>query len=217
VTASGWNLASQSQGAVAGVWPSSLGGTRVMVTDSAGVSRLAPLLYVSPGQVNFQMPARMAAGLAAVGVIAGESASSGTYQVAAVSPGVFTANQDGNGVAAAIAVRESGAVQSAAPVFRCGAVPGSCTPVPIDLGGPADQVVLELFGTGIRGRSSLSNVTCTIGGTVVPVLYAGAQGQFQGLDQVNVALPRSLAGAGQAVVKLVVDGQTANDVAIAVQ
>jgi uncharacterized protein (TIGR03437 family) len=53
---------------------------------------------------------------------------------------------------------------------------------------------LILFGTGLRGRSSLSNVSATIGGVKAPVEYTGAQGEFAGLDQVNLALPRSLAG-----------------------
>jgi len=39
-------------------------------------------------------------------------------------------------------------------------------------------------------------VTCSVGGTAVPVLYAGVQGAYAGLDQINVRLPSSLSGAG---------------------
>jgi uncharacterized protein (TIGR03437 family) len=70
------------------------------------------------------------------------------------------------------------------------------------LGGPADQVVVELFGTGIRHVSSLSAVAATINGQSVPVEYAGPQGQFAGLDQVNVQLPHSLAGSGEVTLVL---------------
>jgi uncharacterized protein (TIGR03437 family) len=74
-----------------------------------------------------------------------------------------------------------------------------------------NQTALELFGTGIRGHSP-SGVTCTIGGVSVPVLYAGAQGQYPGLDQVNVSLPASLANRGEMNIVLTVDGQAANTV-----
>jgi len=49
------------------------------------------------------------------------------------------------------------------------------------------------------------------------VLFIGAQGQFAGLDQVNLVVPASLAGAGEVPVILKIDGQTANVVMIAVK
>lgn len=44
---------------------------------------------------------------------------------------------------------------------------------------PSGQII-ELYGTGIRGRSSLTAVTCAIGGVEVPVLYAGPQVRLPG-------------------------------------
>ena len=41
---------------------------------------------------------------------------------------------------------------------------------------------LVLFGTGIRGRDSLSNVTASVDGQALPVVYAGPQPQYPGLD-----------------------------------
>lgn len=38
----------------------------------------------------------------------------------------------------------------------------------------------------------------------------GPQGSYAGLDQVNVVLPRSLAGRGEVDVLLTVDGRAAN-------
>ena len=73
------------------------------------------------------------------------------------------------------------------------------------------------FAAPIRGFSSLANVTCMIGATNVTVLAAGAQGQFAGLDQVNVQLPASLKGAGTVNVVFTVNGQTANPVTISIQ
>jgi len=74
-----------------------------------------------------------------------------------------------------------------------------------------------LYGGGIRGRSALSTVLANIGGTPADVLFAGDQGGFPGLDQVNVRLPRSLADSGEVDVSLTVDGQTANRLRIAIQ
>jgi uncharacterized protein (TIGR03437 family) len=79
---------------------------------------------------------------------------------------------------------------------------------------PVDQVFLIGYGTGIRYRSSLSAVTATIGGTNADVSFAGAQPAFVGLDQLNLAVPRSLAGRGAVDVVVRVDGKTANTVTI---
>ena len=43
----------------------------------------------------------------------------------------------------------------------------------------------------------LSAVKVSLGGTSAEVQYAGAQGGFVGLDQLNVLVPRSLMGRGE--------------------
>lgn len=48
--------------------------------------------------------------------------------------------------------------------------------VPINVGVDA-PVYVWLYAMGIRNRSSLANVICTIGGVNVPVTYAGPQNQ----------------------------------------
>ena len=73
---------------------------------------------------------------------------------------------------------------------------------------------MTLYGTGIRGRSSLAGVTASIAGFAAQVLYAGAQSQYAGLDQVNVQIPRALAGRGEVNLALTVDGKIANTVRI---
>ena len=89
--------------------------------------------------------------------------------------------------------------------------------LPIDLGPATDTVYLILYGTGIRFRSALSAVTTSIGGTNAGVLYAGGDTGFVGLDQVNVLLPRSLAGRGEVDVVITADGKAANTVRIAIK
>ena len=71
----------------------------------------------------------------------------------------------------------------------CG--PGSCNPAP---GITLDNrpVYLSLIGTGIRNRTALSDVTCTIGGVSVPVEYAGPAPGFVGMDQVNLRPTKGL-------------------------
>ena len=88
--------------------------------------------------------------------------------------------------------------------------------MPIDLG--VDQpVYVSFYGTGIRNRTSLANVTLTIHGVSAPVLYAGPAPNYLGLDQVNVGLPLALRGGGEVDVVLTVDGQDSNVVTIAVR
>jgi uncharacterized protein (TIGR03437 family) len=80
----------------------------------------------------------------------------------------------------------------------------------VTLSAANSNTYLVLYGTGIR-RHSLNPVQALIDGVKVPVLYADEQGQFAGLDQVNIGpLPASLAGAGAVDIELFVDGVPAN-------
>ena len=188
----------------------SLAGTTVTFTDSAGASSPAPLYFVSPGQVNAVVPAGLKAGPATFQV----SGATGSVTISAVAPALFSANANGQGAAAAIVVRTGSPPDYA---FQCGAAPGSCVPKPIDLGDSTGQVFLELFGTGIRGRNALTDVTVSVGGVLIAPQYAGAQPQYPGMDQVNILLPPALAGRGAVTIDLSVAGQHANAVAINVK
>jgi uncharacterized protein (TIGR03437 family) len=200
-------------------FPTTLAGVQVNVTDSAGTARPAPLYFISPGQVNFLVPAGTALGPASISLTNGSSSFVSLMNVATVAPGIFSANADGQGAPSAyvIATSADGTQGPLQWVFQCGTTPGSCAPEPLDLGPSGSTLTLVLYGTGFRGRSSPANVTCNIGGLSVPVAFVGAQPTETGLDQVNVVLPRSLAGSGNVNVSLVVDGQTSNTVTINVQ
>jgi uncharacterized protein (TIGR03437 family) len=95
-------------------------------------------------------------------------------------------------------------------------VNGAIVPLPVSLGPPAQQVFLVLYGTGISGRSSLSNVSVSIGGLSLPAVYAGPQAD-PGLDQVNVQIPASLAGLGDAAISVIVDGVPSNAARITIR
>lgn len=108
---------------------------------------------------------------------------------------------------AAYALRVRGGDQTYENVYQVGSS-NAVIPNPVDLGPDSDQVYLLLFGTGLRAATQFS---ATVGGMSVPVLSAGAQGQFIGEDQVNIGpLPRGLAGRGNVDLVLTADGKTAN-------
>jgi uncharacterized protein (TIGR03437 family) len=215
VSGFGTNLAATTEVAASLPLPTELGGVTVRVRDSAGVERLAPLFFVSPLQVNYLLPEGLAAGAATVTLVnADQSIALGTVQVAAVAPGLFTFTQDGRGFPAAYTERYRNGQNLGAELVAARDAQGNWAARPIDLGAEGDQVFLTLFGTGVRGRSSLAGVTAQVGGVSVPVEYAGAQGGYAGLDQVNLRLPRSLAGRGEVIVSLTVDGRQANAVKV---
>ncbi len=217
--AGGWGsgLAPFTEAASAVPLPTSLAGTSVKVKDSRGVERLAPLFFVSETQINYQVPEAAAPGPSLLSVVRGpEVVATGVVHIDTVVPGLFSANADGRGVAAAIAVHvKPDTSQSWHYVFTPDAPTGSRTSTPIDMGPETDKVILLLFGTGIRGRSGLSAVTATVGGFPADVEYAGPQPDFVGLDQVNVRLPRLPAmPRGELDVVLTVDERPANKVTV---
>jgi uncharacterized protein (TIGR03437 family) len=196
--------------------PTSLGGVEVRVTDSVGTERLAPLFYVSPTQINYQILPGPATGAAVVTIVRGDEIPAiETVLIDAVSPGLFAANADGREVAAGHVVRvKADNSQVFEPLAEFDPAQGRFVPRPIDLGPATDRVYLVLFGTGLRFNSGLAAVAAQVGGLGAEVQYAGQQPQFVGLDQVNLLLPRSLAGRGEVTVTLTIDGAAANPVKV---
>jgi uncharacterized protein (TIGR03437 family) len=215
----GQGLAAGTLSAATVPLPTTLADTSVRVQDSQETERMAPLFFVSPAQINYLVPEGTATGRAVVNVVSrDQTVAMGALSVVSVSPGLFTANNDGRGAPAAIAVRYAADnSQSWDYAFQCAAAVGSCVPKPIDLGTETDRVYLQLYGTGIRGRSSLTGVSAKLGGTDAEIQYAGPQGTLVGLDQVNMLLPRSLRGRGEVEVTLSIDGTAANPVRVNIQ
>jgi uncharacterized protein (TIGR03437 family) len=214
----GISLAEQSLTAGAAPLPIALDGVTVKVRDSANVERSAPIFFVSPTQVNYQVPAGVALGPATITIADRNGVATGQTQIVMVSPGIFTFNANGQGVAAAIAARASAnGAQTIEPVAQLDPTQKRYVPVPINLGPETDQVYLILYGTGLRHRSALDAVSVKIGGLEAKTIFAGAQGDYIGLDQINVLLPRGLVGSGETDVSVTVDGLTANPVTINIQ
>jgi uncharacterized protein (TIGR03437 family) len=215
----GSGMASITVAASTNPLPTSLGGVQVQVKDSAGNLRNAPLFFVSPTQISFQNPSGASVGTATVTVtLNGTTVVQGTTEIDQVTPGLFGANASGEGVAAAIALRvKADGSQVVEPLFELNPRTNKYEPVPLSIGAATDQLFLLAFGTGFRHRTSLGNVTATIGGTNAAVTYAGAQGEFTGLDQANILIPASLSGRGNVDVVLSTDGKRSNTVVINVR
>jgi uncharacterized protein (TIGR03437 family) len=210
VSAFGADLANQTVPASA--WPTTLGGTTATLVDSTNTSFPVQIYSVAPTQMNYLVPSNAASGPATLTVTSGDGvATTGIVLVAPVAPGLYTYFANGEGTAAAIAIC-AGTCSSPGwqpnpqvtgqffqYTFTQGCAAEPCT-APISWGAN-DTVVIELYGTGIRHAAALSDVTASIGSTSLPVQYAGAQGET-GLDQINVAIPQSLNGAGKVTLSL---------------
>ena len=215
----GTGLATSTVSASTATLPTILGNVQVQIKDAAGATRNAPLFFVSPTQITYQLPAGTSTGAATITVVSGASTvGQTTTTVESITPGLFSANASGQGAAAATAVRvKSDNSQVDVPVTTYNSTANRYDAAAMDLGDASDQLFLVVYGTGFRNRTSLAGVTATIGGTSAGVFYAGAQGGFPGLDQANIRVPRSLAGRGSVDVVLTVDGKRANTVTINVK
>jgi uncharacterized protein (TIGR03437 family) len=199
VTLFGQNLAGENLSAAQPA--ATLGGLAVTVTDSTGVSRVTPLLFVSPTQASVLMPPDLATGPAMIRAArSGGVTVSTAITITRAAPGLFAADGSGEGTPAAqiIRIHADGTREAAEAV----------TSAPIDLGDPGDVVYLVLYGTGIR--HFIAAPTCMIGGQAAAVAFAGAQDSFPGLDQVNVRVPDVMRGAGTVKLTLTVDGIDSN-------
>lgn len=201
--------------------PTSLGGSSVEVGG-----RLAEILFVSPGQINYIVPGATPAGAAPVIVRAANgSVSNGAVTVARVAPAIFTANSSGRGAAAALLIRvRADGTQIYESVAEYNQPTSQFITRPIDLGPVGERVFLVLFLSGLRGATdpngdgNLSeSVRILLGGAEVAPVYAGRQPEYLGLDQVNAELPRELIGRGRVTLAVTVrDVPASNPVEIEV-
>ena len=199
--------------------PFTLAGTRVAVWRSNTESP-AQLFFTSPGQINLLMPdLSPPEGLLRLVAVS----SAGDVHIAPVrsdtyAPAIFSANANGQGVAAAIVLRvRADGSQSFEPVAVFDSAQNRFVPRPIDVSPPGEDVYLILFGTGFRKVEYLREAVVRIGGLPIEPLYAGAQGSLAGLDQINLPLPRSLAGRGEVEITVSIVGRPANPVRIQIR
>jgi uncharacterized protein (TIGR03437 family) len=211
----GANLAEETATATTLPLPTTLAGTTVKVRDAAGAERDSPLFFVSSNQINFLIPLGTRTGVATITVLR-NGAPSGTSSVTidGVAPSLFAANANGQGVAAAVALRiQANGAQSFEALTQFNTATNQFEPAPLDLGSADDRVFLVAFGSGLRGRTNNNN-QALLGGAEAEVVFVGAQGELAGLDQANLRIPRSLLGRGTVEVLLTVDNRRANAVTL---
>jgi len=211
VSGFGTHLATQTVSA-SGTLGTTLGGTTVNVTDSTGQTTPAQIFFVSSGQVNYLIPQTFAPGAGQVQITAGDGTISvGALQIVNVAPGIFTA--DGRlAVGSAILIDAQGN-QTIQNLVDYDSTAAQFVTTPIHL---ATTTVLTLYGTGLRYALN-SQFSVSIGGQTVAPSYAGMQGTFAGLDQINIPIPASLAGAGDIAITLTAAGSASNTVHVTVQ
>lgn len=203
----GATIASSTAGAGSPAWPTTLGGAQVTVKDSASTTRTAQISYASPAQINFVVPPGTASGVATVTVTVGSNSTTGSLNVVATYPNLFSVN--GSGLAAAYVQYGNGQITNVYQVEN-----GAVVSQPVSAGTIGIPAYLILVGSGL---GSASQAAATIGGVSATVTYAGAQGTYPGLDQYDVLIPPSLAGTGQVDVIVTAAGLPSNTVNITLQ
>ncbi|MDX2043994.1 MAG: choice-of-anchor B family protein [Acidobacteriota bacterium] len=200
----GTNLASATLAASTSLLPTSLGGASVAVMDFKGVERLSPLFFVSPNQINFQIPAETAAGPALLKFTNGAQAVTGSTIVAPSAISIFTTNASGSGEAAAL------------DAFNFSRPPFNAT----QSNGQPNIIAVFCTGLGEDATDIDANVAATVLVTIddqpVTVSYAGRAPGFSGLNQLNIVFPAGIT-AGIHKFNVARNGVTSNSVTIAVR
>jgi uncharacterized protein (TIGR03437 family) len=184
----------------------------------------APLLYVSPNQINavvpyFAQPGDASGNVPVVVTHDGQASPPFLVPIAATSPGLFTVAPNGRG---------QGAIQNVDP--QTGAVTPNSPSNPAAKGS-----TIVLWGTGNGGFSQIPPdgviitdvltppyyvvtraISLTIGGQPAKILYAGAApNQVFGLLQVNAVVPSGI-GSGPQPVVLTITGSDNSQQAVTV-
>ena len=194
-----------------GIYPYTLGGVSIRVTDSRGVSRLAPLLYAGGGWqiISFVVPANAATGPADVTIERTDGSTvTGRIVVTDVAPGLWTNNAESRGeVTGQVTQRfANGKVHSFAAT-TCGKT--GCRSVPIPLSASATTTV-RMVGTGFRHVNAKPDIRVTIGGRRARVVSFGRDPSAPFNDQLTVEIPSGLKGAGEVDLWFTVDGVLSN-------
>jgi uncharacterized protein (TIGR03437 family) len=173
-----------------------LGETEVLIDG-----RAAPLYFVSPDQVNAQVPAAVGPGQVLVETrVAGQSVGRAPLTIVPNAPGLFGAvNSDGKLNSASVPARRG------QPLYLFGTGVGAVTPAVED--GAAAGSSPPVAGTVLP--------LAFLMGRQLPVQFSGLAPGFAGLWQINVTLPAD-APTGEGLPVWVVLGQTSNIIKVTV-
>jgi len=184
---------------------SSLSGVQVSVGG-----QLAPILYVNPTQVNFQVPWETGTGTTTISLNRnGVLSNTVTVPVLAAAPGLFLASSG----AAVVQNSDYSLNQPSNP-----AAAGSTVFAYFTGTGPISGTVADGYPTPSSPFFQVPqlSVTATIGSTSAQVSFAGLSPGFVGLGQANIVIPLGIA-PGMYTLTITIDGQTSNSGTISVQ
>ena len=193
VAAFGTQLANTSGSAASAQLPYLLNGVSVNVDGVA-----AGLVFVSAGQINFVVPIGVGNADSVPFTINNNGVrSAGTVKIVDAAPGVFSINGTGKGASSA----QCGRVSPDGLGFNI-------TAPPCSVGNDSQADLLVIYGTGWRNGAG---VQVKIGDQTLTPTFAGAQPDFQGLDQINVPLTKDLADKKDLEVTVTIPGTTPID------
>jgi uncharacterized protein (TIGR03437 family) len=191
-------------------------------TYSSTGSSPAPLLFVGPTQLNFQVPPGVAPGDSVAAQLTKPDGTTllTTLRVTATAPGIFSVPQNGQGQGAvlnqdnsingspqALVGAKLGARGSVIQIFATGA--GETTPA-LAAGEAAPASGNPLVLTKVQP-------TVTIGGKNAKVLFSGMAPGFVGLWQINAEIPQDVTPGPVVPLVITAGGVQSNTVTIAVQ
>jgi uncharacterized protein (TIGR03437 family) len=194
-------------------WPTSISGLSLQFSAST----LAPLFFVSSGQVNLQVPWELAGQsmTTLTATLNGQAGAGQTVRLAPYAPAIFSMNSQGTGQGAILDAISYALLHSAHP-----AAAGStylsifCT----GLGAVTSQPATGAPASGNPLSWTKTVPTVTIGGaTATGVPFYGLAPGFVGLYQVNALVPAASAKGTSVPVTISIGGATSNAVTIAVQ
>jgi uncharacterized protein (TIGR03437 family) len=200
----GTDLAAAQENASAVPLPKVLSGTSVTIGGKE-----APLVFVSPTQINAQVPYELTEGTTALVVVKvnGISSPQRTVQIVKAAPGIFQFGE------------KRAVVQNADATVNTADNPaeaGSYVVAYLTGCGPVDNAVAT---GGTAAAEPLSRpravVTATVGGTGAEVAFGGLTPGFIGLMQVNLKVPALPAGTHPLLITI--DGVQSNAAVITVK
>jgi uncharacterized protein (TIGR03437 family) len=172
--------------------------------------KLAPILYASPTQINFQVPWETGIGSASVVVtVDGTASNTATVPVTATAPGIFFYSSG-----AAIAQNHDYSLNTTTNPAHAGSfiiayMTGSGAVTPAVTDGAATP------STGLVQIPSGVSVSATIGGEAAPVLFAGLTPGLIALLQLDITVPSGLA-AGSYPLVVTIGGVVSNSATVSV-
>ncbi len=211
------------QGAQSTPIATNLAGVQVLVNGTA-----APIYFISPNQIDFQVPYSTTAGTADIQVVNnGTPGNTVSVTVAAVEPKILVF-LGYSGQPPIIVNYADGSIATTDSGF---------TALPAHAASPGDTLIMYAIGlgqtspaatTGAAASSSTletinpANATITLGGgfiTTVPIkpAFVGLAPGFVGLYQINFTLPSNAPVGSSIPVMLTVNGAQSNPVNIAIQ